>query len=469
MLVSSSTSFHSAAGVTVVPNELSDRNLEILVPNGSMFTHITGTPVPGGWQFTGVPPGMYYLKSGRTYFVTDAREVELDAHRLGRADTVPSNVSRSPLQLNLTNLAPWMPYLSRTEPGSSLQLASGQVNLGGMVELFEDVPAGQTELVTNQAQMWNTIGRIPIFEADKGDRLYVNQLSQLDAGTLPDGGALAYSTVVRSVQMDAFDFTADGMTPLPATGRLEPVPQMAFTLDWRLSAYTGHATAVHPLATPDFPSFYVFPSAYGLDHGWVGDELAEVLSLQLPPGASFELTRPLTYGNPYPSTWGMVGYAQYAFRIEMPIPDGSGSTYDMLGTMLTHERLEDLVAAPVQPRVSPPRSLTIDGVDATVSRELSSVTPIVAWQPPTLGTPTAYRVGVYQYTGSYYAPLKGYVYVPGSVTQVRLPPGMLSPDSIHYLRLTVVDAPHYDVSRQSSVYLLPSAQADTFSSFFTTP
>ncbi|QRK12529.1 hypothetical protein JQX13_22390 [Archangium violaceum] len=46
---------------------------------------------------------------------------------------------------------------------------------------------------------------------------------------------------------------------------------------------------------------------------------------------------------------------------------------------------------------------------------------------------------------------------------------MLSPDSIHYLRLTVVDAPHYDVSHQGSVYLLPRAQADTFSSFFTTP
>lgn len=469
VLVTASAYFHTAVGIAEVPQDLSTRNLAILVPNGSTFTQLTGTAAAdGGWQFTGVPPGLYYLKTGSAYTVTDAREVELDSHDLGRADTAFSPETVSPLDIDVTNLAPWMPYRRGTEPGSSLQLASGQVNLAPFLNLFEDVPAGQTSLVTAQAEMWNGIGRTPIFEAAKGDRLYVNQLSQLDAGTLPDGGALAYSAVVRSVEMPAFDYTADGTTPLPVTGALQAVPQTAFTLDWRLSAYASHASAVHPTATPDTPDFYVFPSAYGLSHGWVGN-VGEVLALQLPAGSAFDLTRPLSYGNPYPSSWGMVGYAQYSFRVWAPIPGDPDRTYGLLGVMFTHERLEDLVAGPVQPRVSPPRSMTLDGVDATTSLQVGSLTPVVAWQAPTLGTPSAYRVTVFRRVGSAMSN-KGYVYVPGSLTQVRLPPGLLSPGSTHYLRLTAIDAPFFDLSRRgSTTYLLPSGHADALSALFTTP
>ena len=469
MLVTSSSYFHTAGGITAVPNTLSASQLELLVPNGSSFTHLNASAAPdGGWLFTGVPPGLYYLKAGSSYTVTDAPQVELDSHDLGRADTVFSPEHSSPLDINVTNLAPWMPYQGNTEPGSSLQLASGQVNLAPLLNLYEDVPEGQTSLVTSQADLWSLIGSTPIFEAAKGDRLYVNQLSQLDAGTLPGGGALAYSTVVRSVEMPAFDYTPDGMTPLPVTGALQPVPQTAFTLDWRLSAYPGHASAVHPTATLAAPAFYVYPSAYGLSQGWVGN-VGEVFTLELPEGSASDLTRPLTYGNPYPSSWGMVGYAQYSFRVWMPIPNSSGDSFGNLAVMFTHERLEDLVAGPVQPRVSPPRSLTLDGVDATSTLQVGSLTPVVAWQAPTLGTPSAYQVTVYA-QGTYSPRNRGFVYVPGSLTQIRLPPGLLSSGGIHSLRVTAIDAPSFDLSRRGSTrHLLPSGHADALSAFFTTP
>ncbi|MCP3167779.1 hypothetical protein [Myxococcus qinghaiensis] len=469
VLVTGSSYFHTAGGITAVPKNLSASSVEILVPNGSTFTHITGSAAPdGGLLFTGVPPGQYYLRANSTYTVTDARVVEVDSHDVGRADTVFTPEFILPLDINVTNLAPWMPNQQATEPGSSLQLSSGQVDLSTFLTLYDAVPAGQTSLVTNQADVWNATGGTPVFEAAKGDRMYVNQLSQLDAGTLPGGGALGYSTVVRSVEMPAFDYTPDGTTPLSVTGALQPVSQTAFTLDWRLSAYAGLASAVHPAATRSTPSFYVFPSAFGLSHGWLGN-VGEVLSLTLPSGSAFDLTRPLTYGNPYPSSWGMVGYAQYQFRVSALIPDGSGLRSGLYGVMLTHERLEDLVAGPVQPRVSPPRALTLDGVDATSSLQVGSLTPVVAWQAPTLGTPSAYRVYVFRRNGISLSPM-GYVYVPGSLTQVRLPPGLLLAGSIHYLRVTAIDAPHFDLSRVgATLYSLPRRQADALSAFFTTP
>ncbi|RKH40275.1 hypothetical protein D7X12_21195, partial [Corallococcus sicarius] len=195
----------------------------------------------------------------------------------------------------------------------------------------------------------------------------------------------------------------------------------------------------------------------------------EVFTLGLPEGSASDFTRPLTYGNPYPSSWGSVGYAQYPFRVWLPIPAGSGSSFGALGLMFTQERLEDLVAGPVQPRVSPPRSLTLDGVDATTSLQVGSLTPVVAWQAPTLGTPSAYRVTVYA-QGAYSPRNRGYVYVPGALTQVRLPPGLLSPGLMHYLRVTAIDAPSFDLSRRGSTqYLLPIGHADALSGVFTTP
>ncbi|NRD56859.1 hypothetical protein [Corallococcus exiguus] len=52
VLVTADTRFHSSAGVTVVPQNLAGRDLEILVPNGVDFDRYTGTPVAGACAST---------------------------------------------------------------------------------------------------------------------------------------------------------------------------------------------------------------------------------------------------------------------------------------------------------------------------------------------------------------------------------------------------------------------------------
>ncbi|MFP2907319.1 hypothetical protein ACLESD_20190 [Pyxidicoccus sp. 3LFB2] len=471
VLVTGSTRFHTAAGVAVRPLDMSASPPVVLVPNGSTFTRITGTAVDGGYQFSGVPSGAYYLKSGSSYVVTDERQVDLSSNRLGRADSEFSDWTTTPVQLNLVGLSPWAPWQGTNLPGSSLQVASRQVDLYGGVDILDIDPTGQTSVVSTGSELWAGTGPIPVFEADKGDRLYVNQLSPMDAGTLPDGGALAYSTVVRSVEMGAFDFTADGTTPLPLTGVMQPVPTAEFPIEWRLPQFTARSTEVHPSATPSIPTFYVMPATHGLQHGWVGYS-GELLTLQLPRGASYDFTRRLTYGNPFPSTWGLVGGATYSFRTLQPIPNGGGSQFYLSGTLATYDRLDNLVAGPVQPRVSPPRGLTIDGVPASTSREVGSASPVLAWQPPTLGTPTAYRVTFYRFSPEeFFTAIHARLYLPGSATQVRLPPGTLAPGGIYYVRVAALDVPGYDVEREpfGSVEKLPFAHADAISSFFTTP
>jgi hypothetical protein len=277
--------------------------------------------------------------------------------------------------------------------------------------------------------------------------------------------------VVRSVEMGAFDFTPDGTTPLPVTGVMQPVPMAEFPIEWRLPQNTARAAEVHPSATPSIPYFYVTPAAHGLSDGWVGYS-GELLTLQLPRGASYDFTRRLTYGNPFPASWGTVAAAQYSFRTLQPIPNGSGGQFYLTGSMVTYDRLENLVAGPVQPRVSPPRELKVDGVPASVAREVGTASPLISWQAPTLGVPTAYRVNIYKFDPELFFGTS-YVrfYLPGSATQVRLPPGVLPSGGIYYLRVAALDAPGSDMERKPFTYgeSMPFASSEAISSFFTTP
>lgn len=470
VLVTSSTRYHTAAGVATRPNDMSASPPEVLVPNGLTFTRLTGTAVAGGYQFTGVPSGAYYLKTGTSYIVTDERQVELGTNRLGRADTVFTSQYVTPLQLNLSGLAPWTPYKSSYLPGSSVAVASGQVEVFGEVDIPGGVATGQTGIVTNQASLTNLMGNLPVFSAGAGDKLYVSQLGQMDAGTLPDGGALAYETVVRGLETSPFNFTANGTTALPISGVLQPVSMTELPIEWRLPEYTIRASEVHPAATLGTSTFSIVPAAHGLTNGWIGYS-GELLNLLLPQGASFNLTRRLTYGNPFPSTWGVVGTTSYSFRVVGTVA-GSATQYNYSGGIGTSDRLENLVAGPLLPRVTSPRSLSIDGIAASVQREVGAVSPVISWLPPAVGSPSAYRMTIYRFPpGQTYATAHARFYLPGSATQVRLPAGTLAPASIHYLRVTAVDAPTYDVEREPfvSAERLPYASADALSSLFTTP
>ncbi|WP_241758753.1 hypothetical protein [Pyxidicoccus parkwayensis] len=472
VLVTSTTRFHTAVGIAERIDDLSASPPEVLVPNGAIFTRITGSAVDGGYQFSGVPSGAYYLKAGSSYVVTDERHVDIGSNRLGRPDTAFSTAAFSPVQLNLVGLAPWMPWQSNSVPGTALQVTSKQVDLYGGVDILDMDPTGQTSIVSAGSQMWVGTGPMPVFEADKGDRIVVNQLQPMDAGTLPDGGALAYTTVVRSLEMGALDFTPDGVTPMPITGVMQPVPMAEFPIEWRLPRYTARASEVHPTATPSLPYFYVTAAAHGLSDGWVGYS-GELLTLQLPRGASYDFTRRLTYGNPFPSSWDAVGAVQYSFRTLQPIPGIPGGQSYLTGTFVTYDRLDNLVAQPLQPRVSPPRELSIDGVPASVAREVGTASPVISWLPPTLGSVGAYRVAIYRFDPE---TLSGGLsilrfYVPGSVTQVRLPAGSLASGNIYFLRVAAMESPGYDVERKPFTYgePLPFSSAEAISSFFTTP
>lgn len=79
-------------------------------------------------------------------------------------------------------------------------------------------------------------------------------------GGMPNAASRS-AAVGRAVEVGAFDFTADGVTPLPLAGVMQPTHRTEFPLEWRLPAYTGWAVVAHPLATPSIPAIYAIPAA----------------------------------------------------------------------------------------------------------------------------------------------------------------------------------------------------------------
>ncbi|NVI99497.1 fibronectin type III domain-containing protein [Myxococcus sp. AM009] len=463
--------FFTSVGVAVRGKDMSSNPPEVLLRTHSGFTRIAGAPYNGGYRFLNVPQGEYYLRSGSAYVLTDERHVEIGRNYLGRQDTAFTSTYHTPLSVSLTNLAPWQ-QAGGLAYGSRLQFVSGSVDFAGEAYFRNTIPTGTTELETSDTEASNLTNFIPVFEAAKGDGMYVNQLTNVFGKPLPTTGApLVANSLVRSMHVPPFDFTADGFTPLTISGEMQEVPQSNVSLEWRLGAFTPYASDVHPAAVPRTPSFYIDVSAHGPEEGWIGYS-GEVFSFLLPQGASFTLTDRLPYGNPYPAHWRLVGSASYSFRA-MEAPPGSGGLLRPLsGFISSTDYVENLVAAPIAPRLTPPRGLAIDGIPASSQRVVGNTSPIISWQPPANGAPTAYRVMLQRYSEEYYTLMgQNLFYLPGTATEVRLPPGILEPDTVYAVRVMAIDSPNAEVTRRpfSTHELLPIYSADTTSSFFSTP
>ncbi|WP_228560886.1 MULTISPECIES: fibronectin type III domain-containing protein [unclassified Myxococcus] len=468
VIITHTERFYTSVGIAVRSKDLSSNPPELLVRTRTGFTRYTGAPSSEGYHFPSVPQGEYYLKTGSAYVVTDERRVEIGRHYLGRQDAVATSHYLTPAYLNLTNLAPWQASAGYSG-GSRLQIVSGQVDLSAEVFINDYVAAGQTQLDAQDAQAYGLSGNFPVFEAAKGDRLYVNQLTNVFGAPLPNGEPLVASALVRSAQLPALNFTADGVTPLVIIGAMQDVPMTDVSFEWRLGNYASVATEIHPAATARMPTFYIEPSAHGPQEGWVGYS-GELFSLLLPPGTSHTIADRLPYGNPYPSSWRPVGTATYQYRILEPLPGDTTITRSVTGSLLTSDYVENLVASPITPALTPPRALSIDGIPATSQRVVGNTSPIITWQPPANGAPTAYRVSLIRYVNTS-ASTQTTLYLPGTATEVRLPVGTLAPDAIYSVKVTALDSPHQEVTREPFTIFekLPLHTADTISSLFTTP
>lgn len=464
--VSAQMRYFTASGVEARPGQLTSAP-QILVPqaDGTFVTYNGTSDGAGGYVFSNVPQGTYYLKNGSGYIVTDSRTVDVGYDLLGRADAVRiPGLYQAQLQFNVSNLSPW-------DSRGTFQMASGEVDMSGSIYSMTAPPALGATTFAGTELMDSFVGEVPRFEAARGDRAWVNQVSTLDAGTLADGGTLTYTAVTRGIQLPAFSY--DGTTPIPVTGAMQVSPRTEFPFEWRVSSFLAQGTVTHPQAQPSGTTLYVMPAAHGLSQGWIGYS-GELLTLNLPTGHTEDLVRRVSFGNPYPSTWGVVGEVYHSYRVPVQVP-GYASSYTY-GSITQMERLESMIASPISVRLSPPRDLMLDGVSAYTPRMVGSVSPVLSWRPPEIGSATAgYAIRLYRYAPSSTTSTTlrrtrvASFYVGPSTTQLRLPPGILEPARNYTLEVSAISV-QGDVTRTPyRLNQVPQYRANATTSVFTTP
>jgi hypothetical protein len=439
------TRYLTATGFDERPSDFAQNPVELFIEDGDTLVPITGMAGgPGEYVFPNVPRVTYYLKTGTTYVVTDSRNVDLSTNLLGRADAVALGTD-STASVALNGLEAWyQPAATRREdPDSELALIAEQVGYSARYD--PRVENGATSVNEEDAFLLGETGNTPRFEAEKGDRAWVVQLNPRQFGTLSDGGTQRYRTAVRATQLPAFSH--DGGQPLRIEGTLQPLTLNELPLDWRISSFAEHAAEVNPAATARSSSFALNPTAYQQAE-WVGYS-GELLRLERPLDDTSNAMGTLVYGNPYPSSWGMLATASTSFSMLVPIP--GEEPFRVSASSYLSGRPSAIAASPVVPRIRPPRNFTLDGTEAYTARTLTPGAHVIAWQPPSSGVPDAYLVRLQRINrieGSSFRFLvtAGGIYLDGSATSARLPAGLLQPGQHYFLIVRAIQADGYSVS-----------------------
>jgi hypothetical protein len=154
------------------------------------------------------------------------------------------------------------------------------------------------------------------------------------------------------------------------------------------------------------------------------------------------------YGNPYPSTWGVVGNVVHRYQVPLRLPGTTGT----VGVSLVDQvELGTFTSRPVQARLSPPTRLLVDGVNAQEERDLTSLTPLFTWEPPTVGTANAYELRIFRLYKEASAPTVTFTETVATFLtaqrQVQVPRGVLRTNESYVVRIAALYTPGVDLTK----------------------
>lgn len=176
----------------------------------------------------------------------------------------------------------------------------------------------------------------------------------------------------------------------------------------------------------------------------------------------------LTYGMPFPDDWTVYGAAHW---VEYVAYGGTVSSPRIAVGAWWYGAVEDLSGKALEPPVTPPRDLRVDGVSASAPVQLESMSPAIQWAPPEGTIPDFYRVDVYTvgsddsyFVASLYTDTNG----------IKMPPGFLeeqlgmNPRPNLVFRVTAIIADG-DFARRPFVLGFPASGAAALTETVTLP
>ncbi|MGO8971833.1 MAG: hypothetical protein ACLQDQ_19920 [Myxococcaceae bacterium] len=391
----------------------------------------------GTFTVAGLPTsGNYLLDLAGTYFWFPDDALVITNLAAGRPNVVPFNYalpSDATLTLNLTNLLAW-------NANDQIEVLSLGANDFDNTAPFGCNPAplpaaGGTTLVGSVFSVKDCGGPNTI-QAAEGDSVVVEQMhvQQTASGSFYLSMAATYDAPPLSL--------ADGQN-VTLAGAFLPVNQdQTVSCDFRLSQFAAALQGLEPsgYTTSLNWGLNIIGVSYLTSQGWQPRQAtSDILAYSPSPPNVDAASGAMTFGIPAGYPFIPVGLLTYDANQSFAFPGTTANNQQTVGFQTVFS-LSDFCKNAVVPVMSPVRAITLNGADA--SKPLSGVglTPLLAWSPPTIGTPTRYLIFINQFFKSGTQTLSGGVAeIETRDLQVQIPPGLLVAGNSYSIQLVADD------------------------------
>jgi hypothetical protein len=368
-----------------------------------------------------VPPGDYWVRfadDSYLYCLTGARELDLGTDFVGRRFS--GSTGGTTISLHGTNLSPaW---------ASGDELRFSITNLGYYRYVqppFRTSPAPTVGATTIDATVdWAFEPRV---DSASGDQIVLAVY-----GTFAAGG-LNFFGVRAAARTSAPLVTVDGVANNFNTTDFVAPPTRNVSLDWKRSQFQSFAADMHPMTSSRgndvlymaqpvgtsarFPYFQQIPEI-----AYHGDTDMTDLNVG---------TVPLR--NPFPGGWIIARHVTSRYTVTLPMGSMNPSFNGLISTIVD----VDAAGATAAPIIGPPRNPTLNGRGAFADAVDVGLHPILAWSPPTMGTPNRYQIRVWHYASTGPSNVHDLI-VPARITQIRIPPGVMQANSWNVFEINAI-------------------------------
>jgi hypothetical protein len=426
--------------------------VEVLVPTSGGFQTIAGTSnADGTFNVPLVPPGLFYFKSGTTFFLhTSAHNLDIGQVVLGRANAA-SITATTNLTFNVGGLSPnWAAGhalgFHATNSGASFTEMEG----GGMTPQ----PTGTS--TNNGVVNFRNADNPSVIDTTQGDEAVLTRLESAS------NGGVTYLRLIQAYKPTPL--TLSSGTPATITGTFQAVTQNGnVNVDWKRSQFAGEQARAHPAAVLD-PSrpftlaLVARPPQYPVA---VNTLLPNLALVRAPPGGVTDLPFAMTFGNPFPAHFEPSLNAEVRFLVTYLAPGASTPIDRPFPAVAVDLAVSGTGTQTVAPLVGPPVGPLVNGQDAFQNQTGVGTTPTLSWQAPAIGTATGYQVRfrrLYNNAGASSVEILPQV-IYTAETSVQVPPGILIAGESYYLRIFAVNNGGFDFRSAPRRRQLPAGEA----------
>jgi hypothetical protein len=452
-----------------VPQDFSAYTVNVFVPDSTSATGYYAYPGSGTDAGTISVPNVpatvssFYLQYDNIYVEgLSTATIDLSVYESQRAGVATGDAG---IQFQLTGLTPW----TRSD---EVFVVSGGANFVQEVPLTladggPAITAGGTTLASTAWYGGSLI------DGTQGDLTTTYQLALESDGGAPFAWGCSAGHQTSSLQMvnGTMATLSEALTALPQTGQANWMfDQVGF------DALGGY---LNVNAVRFSQSFGVAATPGGGLHGpvTIGRNMFVANALLSTPWSAAG-----TYGNPFPSDWGIYGYVEMEWAVPERIATADGGSFITAdgGALIDREALtatyQDTLAnlpapngALLSPLIGPPKSVQVDRNSIDNGGTFGSLQPLLTWSPPTVGTPLYYVVQlervliepngfVFRATTSIYT----------TETSLRIFPGVLQSGGAQYLIFVAAVARPNGSIAQPFVGSFPQGTAETVSGVWRT-